>query len=356
MSKVLIFADIHINAHKKSYERLNDCLCVLEWVFATAKKHKIENIIFAGDLFQDRQKIDVITYSKTFDILLKSCTGDFNLYLLLGNNDLWYHDKWDVSSVLPFSALPSVKVIAKPSTEIIDEIPVYFLPYTHDPINHLKQLLASTSDKHLKTLVGHLACHGATLNSLYNTYSDVIIEHDGEMVQVGEEVFEGWDKVWLGHYHCPQKIGKNIEYIGSPLQLTFGEAFQDKHLIIYDLNNADATYIENTFSPKHIISTEEDIFKHDIGNNFIRINATITSKTELIDFKKNIEKKLPSTLEILPYQKKDEQKQIVDKAKELLQKEDDMLENYVKITDTGDLDKKLLMNVVKKIIEEAQKS
>jgi len=350
MSKVLLYSDIHISQHKKSYERLNDCLAVLEWTFVTARQHQVKNIIFAGDLFQDRQKIDVITYSKTFDILLNNCTGEFNLFLLLGNHDLWYHDKWDVSSVLPFSALPNVTVINRPSTKIIADIPVYFLPYTHDPITHLKKLLASASDKHFKTLIGHLACHGATLNSLYNTYSDVIIEHDGEMVQVGEEVFAGWDKVWLGHYHCSQKIGKNIEYIGSPLQLTFGEAFQDKHIIIYDLVNGKAEYVENTFSPKHIISTEEDIFKHEIGNNFIRINTNIAGKSEIIDFKKNVEKKLPSTLEILPHQKREEQKDIVKKAKELFQREDDMLENFVKISDTGNLDKKLLMDIVKNII------
>lgn len=353
MSEVLIFSDIHVSAHKKSFERLDDCLRTLEWVFETAKKHKIKEIIFAGDLFQDRQKIDVITYSKTFDVLFKYCTGEFNLYLLLGNHDLWYHDRWDVSSVLPFSALPSVKVINKPDTIKIHGVPVYFLPYTHDPINHLKELLDAADPNFRKTLVGHLACHGAILNSLYNTYSDVIIEHDGEMVQVGEDAFEGWDKVWLGHYHCPHQIGNNIEYIGSPLQLTFGEAFQDKHIIIYDLLNGETQYIENGFSPKHIISTEEDIFKHEIGNNFIRISASLSDKAELIDFKKNVEKKLPSTLEIVPNVKREEQKELVARAKELLQREDDMIETFVNVSDTGDLDKKHLIEIVKKIIVES---
>ena len=108
MSKVLIFTDIHINPHKRSQERLKDCLQVLDWVFETAKNEKIKTILFGGDLFHDRQKIDVYTYQKTFEILMKWLpTNQFHLYLVLGNHDLWFNEQTSISSVMPFSSLPN---------------------------------------------------------------------------------------------------------------------------------------------------------------------------------------------------------------------------------------------------------
>ena len=94
MSRILIYSDIHIHPHKKKVERLHDCLKAQEWVFQTAKDNNIRDIVFVGDLFQDRQKIDVTTYHLTFDIFEKYLKGDLRVWLLLGNHDLWYYDRW----------------------------------------------------------------------------------------------------------------------------------------------------------------------------------------------------------------------------------------------------------------------
>ena len=317
--KILLFSDAHIHAHKKSFDRLKDCLTALEWAFETAKAHKIKDVVFAGDLFQDRQKIDVATYSLTFDVLFKHCDGSINLWLLLGNHDMWYHDKWDISSVLPF---------------------------VRNPIEHLTELgMAAKQRKGLKILVGHLAVHGAELNALYHTLADIVLEHDGDMVKVGPEYFKAWDKVFLGHYHGAQEM-ENIEYIGSPLQLTFGEAFQEKHLIIYDLKTGNKEYIINEFSPKHLIVSEDDVHKYDVENNFVRLSVENRKSIDILDLRKSIQEKKPGTLEIVQKPKK-EQKQVVEDAKAILNKEDEMLETYVKEVDTGDMEKPYLVEIGK---------
>lgn len=351
-NKVLLFSDAHVHAHKKSFDRLKDCLTALEWVFETAKANKIKDLVFAGDLFQDRQRIDVATYSLTFDVLCKYCDSSINLWLLLGNHDLWYHDKWDISSVLPFSALPNVTVINKVCTLDINGNEIDFVPYVRDPIEHLKSLeVIVKKRKGLKLLIGHLAVHGAELNSLYHTLADVQLEHDGDMVKVGPELFKAWDKVFLGHYHGAQEI-ENIEYIGSPLQLNFGEAFQDKHVIIYDLKNGDKEYINNEFSPKHLIVSEEDIHNHSVENNFVRVNVENRKSIEMLDLKREIQQKKPGTLELIQRPKK-EQKQVVEDAKAILNKEDEMLETYVKEVETGDMEKPHLVEIGKFICDKS---
>lgn len=342
--KILLFSDLHIHAHKKSFERLQDCLKVLDWALQTAKDKNIKDVVFAGDLFQDRAKIDVATYSLTFDVLLKHCDSTINLWLLLGNHDLWYQDKWDISSVLPFSALPNVTVINKACSLNIAGKDIDFLPFVRDPVEHLKTLEKNKN----KLLIGHLAIHGAEMHSIYHSLSDVILEHDGDMIKVDSGLFTSWEQVFLGHYHGEQKIG-NIEYIGSPLQLTFGEAFQEKHMIVYDLDTGTKEYIINDFSPKHLIASDEDINNFNVENNFVRLN-TNAKQYELLELRKDIQQKHPSTLEIVP-KPKTEMKQVVQDAKAILQKEDEMIETFVKDTDTDDLDKPRLIDIGKTFLK-----
>ena len=96
--KFLIFSDVHLHPHKRSTERLNDCLNALNWAFQSAADLNIEYVLFAGDLFHDRQKIDVLTYQKTFEIFDKWVRKFKGIYLLLGNHDMWHTTKWDIRS------------------------------------------------------------------------------------------------------------------------------------------------------------------------------------------------------------------------------------------------------------------
>lgn len=348
-NKILLFSDIHIAQHKKSMERLNDCLKTLEWVFETAKSKNIDKIVFAGDLFQDREKIDIIVYHLVFEKFIKYCDGSIKLWLLLGNHDLWFNERWDINSVQPFSAINGVTVIDKPCALQIGNSELDFLPFAHNPIDHLKELMPSTRKrKGHKTLIAHLSIDGAKTNTMHNIYSDVIIEHDGDMVAVGPKLFRSWDKVWLGHYHGAQTLD-NIEYIGSPLQLSFGEAFQDKHIVIYDTEDGSTEYVDNDFSPKHLILSKNEISKYDLSKNFVQIKVEDSGNADLIEFRKDMEKLNPSTLEIIPIQKEEEDEHFVEDAKSVLEDKDTMLEKYVNQVSTGTLDKEKLINLGKNI-------
>jgi DNA repair exonuclease SbcCD nuclease subunit len=346
MRNILLYSDLHIAAHKKSVDRLHDCLKTQEWVFNVAKNNGIKDIVFAGDLFHDRSKIDVMTYHLTFETMAKYCDGSFNLWILLGNHDLWHYDKWDITSVRPLAALPGVHVINKPcSLEVAGEY-IDFLPYTHDPVQHLAELRKANN----KVLVAHLAVHGAQFNTNYNRRSDVVLEHDGEMVKIDNTLFKGWEQVWLGHYHGYQEVYENVEYIGSTLQLTFGEAYQEKYVIIYDLDSKKKEFIENIISPRHFYLNNTNIDNYDVANNFIRLEVEDISATEVVDLKNKLEDLNPGTLEIVPKEKKQEA-HIVEDAKAILEKEDEMLEKYVNQVDVADLEKTKLLTIGKLICQ-----
>lgn len=346
--KILIFSDIHIHPHKKSAERLNHCLEALDWAFETAKSKGIDKIIFLGDLFHDRQKIDVLAYQKTFEIIERRMgERELDMRLLLGNHDLWHFQRLDVSSVNPLRSIGGVTVVDSPRVEMVGDFPFAFLPYTHDPISDLLVLekeWKKVAEGKRMVLGGHISVDGAVWNVRHNTVSEVSVEHDGDMVRVGPEVFRRWDRVFLGHYHAAQKLSDNAEYVGSPLQLSFGEAFQEKHLVVYDTEDDSMEYVKNEFSPRHLILGEDELEDHDLEGNFVRVEVEdITSKSMSDMRQKLVDESKVSTLEIKQSRKREEH--IVEDARSILHKEDEMLQKYIDQVATGELDKEFLLRV-----------
>jgi DNA repair exonuclease SbcCD nuclease subunit len=357
MAKILIFSDLHIHPHKRSTDRMEDCLKSLEWIFETAIDRDIKTIVCAGDLFHDRQKIDVLTYQRTFEVFEKYLCRDelpFYVHLLLGNHDMFHYQRWDVTSVTPLRQLPGVTVVDRPSKVKLggSDVEVGFLPYSKDPIDDLKTIDKPNGHK---LLFAHIAVDNAIWNVRAQTRSEVSVEHDGDMVKVSDEIFREWDQTFLGHYHAEQKLNYNVEYIGSPLQLDFGEAFQHKHIIVYDTETHEKEYIRNTFSPQHFIIPASDVSKYDLKNNFVRIEVEDMAETEVIDLRRTIvENTDVGSLEILPAKKIKDEGHIIDDAKAILLKQDEMLQQYVDEVDKNQtldgLDKDQLIAVGESII------
>ena len=319
--------------------------------------HEIHNIIFLGDLFQDREKIQVLPYQRTYEIISQyvgpsDCS--LNLYLLIGNHDMWFADKCDISSVYPFGSVSNVRIINKCETINIGGLDIDFLPFTLNPLKSLDDFLGTSS----RVLCGHLALHGAQLNTFYRTHADVSVEYDGDMVKVDSDKFTPWERVFLGHYHGAQRIG-NIEYVGSPLQINFAEAFQKKHLVILDTETLTTQYVTNTFSPRHLIIREDKIDKFDLDNTFVKLEPNDISATNLVDLKK----RLMENHDILTFEfsssksDKDEETKtkIEDMQNILTQDREEMLEQYLKAKGVPEgLDFDRLLELGKHICEKSQ--
>lgn len=343
MSKILIFSDIHVHQHKNSSKRLDDCLGALEWVFNVACERKIKEVLFLGDLFQDRQKIQVLSYQKTFDVLWKY-HDKFVLWLLLGNHDLWYADKWDVSSVFPLRAIPNIRIIDSISTHKIGNLNIDFIPFTKDPISAASQFSNKSN-----IMCGHLAIDGAQLNTMYNTTSEVSVEFENDMVPVTTEFFDGWKKVFLGHYHGSQIINGFIEYVGSPLELNFSEAFQQKHCIVLDTETLEQEYVINNFSPKHLIVREGEIKKYNLTNNFVEILTEDISQTNLMSLTTEITSE-HDVCELRFKEIRNNNDKIMDEVRDkFLNHTGDVLQRYVAAVGVDSLDETLLLDIAKDI-------
>ena len=335
MNKAIIFSDLHVHSHKDRVDRLNHCLEVLHWVFNLAEKHNADHIFFLGDLFHERAKIDVMNYLKTFEVFMQHMivgSANRDMYLLVGNHDMYHKESWDINSIKPLTAIPRVHIIDKPTQMKIGNKKIDWLPHTENPpkeLNALKLANGGAGD----LLLGHCAVHGASLNLCYGTKADVIVEYDNDMVAVESSVFSDWPMTILGHYHAAQNLGHHVEFIGSPLELTYGEAFQKKHCILLDLDTMQKTYIENNFSPKHLIVTKKDIQEenYDLNGNFVRIAIDATDHKASVDIRKEITTKYKVlSLDTKPIERKiEEDRTVIEDAKLIFKDTQKMLTTYM---------------------------
>jgi DNA repair exonuclease SbcCD nuclease subunit len=355
--KLLITADVHVHKHKKSDDRLQNCLQVLTWIFEQAQARGVNAVVVAGDLFHERQKLDVETYQLAFKIFQKYCGEQgMKAYLLMGNHDMYHKSQWDISSIVPLGAIPNVTVVNEPCTLNIGKHPISFLPYTENPIGDLREL-SNKSDYQI--LFGHLAVDGAILNSISHSIADVPVEHDGDMVKLGVDLFKGWDQVFLGHYHCEQRLNPHVEYVGSPLQLSFGEAFTQKHVVVYDLETHEKEYVVNDFSPKHLIVKEKDLDKHVLKGNFVRLMVNDLSTTDIVDVRnKLMEEQQVGTIEVEQIPERANEKERVEDARAILFKKEEMISQYVELLEKEEkldgLDKARLIEIGTRILEGKQ--
>jgi DNA repair exonuclease SbcCD nuclease subunit len=351
MAKVLLFSDLHVHPHKKNYQRVEHCLEVVDWIFDTAKEHEVSEILFGGDLFHDRKAIDVPTYQATFekfhDLLIRN--PHIKLYLLLGNHDIWLNEKSTISSVFPFSALPGVTVISNPQRLEIAGTNWDFIPFTHNPVETLSEL--SKLPGKPQYALGHIAVNNAILHG--RTFSENIsIEHDGDMMKVDSAIFSNYKRTFLGHYHVAQVLDYKVEYIGSPLELNFGEAGEEKHIIVFNCDSNNCNYIENNFSPKHRkeqVTNVDDFLKNtdDLKNGFVKIvyDPTTVDTVDALRLRREIESMGEClSFELVPKKIEIDKHQIED-ASSILNQEKMTLSRYVDQVGDKGLDRDKLIEI-----------
>jgi DNA repair exonuclease SbcCD nuclease subunit len=175
------------------------------------------------------------------------------------------------------------------------------------------------------------------------------------MVRVGSDIFRRWRRVFLGHYHAAQKMDESVEYVGSPLQLSFGEADQKKHIVVYDTLTDSSEYIENDFSPRHIIVDEEHVATSELRGHFVRLEVENLSSSHINKIRDGLVNEMGvSTLEIK--QRPVNESHVIADAKSIIKNEDEMIERYVEQAAPDGLDRDTLIKIGTEICRSAANS
>lgn len=227
--KFAFIADLHLSGYTQDKiqnnlpERLDSIRNAIYHMANYCIQKEIDTIVIGGDSLHGKS----IIYAIAQDVLVNFFTEFKTIKFIVidGNHDL------SGKGVDAVSALSSLKHI--PNVTLVSKIPQSFgdivcIPYC---INILEQV----KDHRGKILVSHFGLNEGILNSGISVVADIKLK----------DLIGRYKLVLLGHYHKNQQIVQNniaLYYVGSPIQLDWGEKNEEKRFLVVD---SDTLYVES---------------------------------------------------------------------------------------------------------------
>lgn len=273
--KCILFSDLHLGIHNNSEIWLNSSICAAKEMIQVAKNNDIEDIIFLGDFFHNRQSINSKTLWIANEIADLFEENKIRLWLIVGNHDTYLKNSLKPHSLRMFDSYNYIKVI--------DEI---------RKINELISLIPWGMDwRDVKSpyILGHFEINGCEVGENFTESSAEFKISD----------FEKYNLVLSGHYHTPS-FNQNVFYIGSIMPFTFYDTDSKRGYYIFDFNEKKASFqfIEFDDCPKYkIIFSDGELKENEIKGNIIKlIYKNELSSIENEDLLSKIQKMKPAIL------------------------------------------------------------
>lgn len=271
--KVLTTSDTHLHAFSAHSirlpnglnSRLFDGLKILEQLGDAAREHNADLILIAGDLFESRVTLALEVLHEAHVAIRKLAT-ERPVILLRGNHDMASR-VGHVMSLEPFRDISGVTVIDRPQMAH----GIYCIPY-HPDVQVLRDWL--TTAPTCAVLTVHATFREAVAGPCDRTIR-------GDHVSLDDVP---WDRVGYliaGDIHKRQQLSDRAEYVGSPLQLNFGERGEEKAFTLYDTATKERTVIPTSAPRFYWLKDSFDLpedFRPDV--DFLRVSYL--AKDELV--------------------------------------------------------------------------
>lgn len=259
MSKVIIIGDTHFGELSNSKKYNQQLTEFFTWCTEFAEERGIKQAIHLGDYYHNRNSINVetIQYGIVGAKILSDFFGKKNVYVLLGNHDIYYKDTLEVNSlsiIEPYVTVVDRLLVPKNISEQILLTPWICTPKQWNE-------LVESYDGDFKWLFGHFEFNGFTVSKGH------VMEHGHSAKELNQ-----YEKVFSGHYHSKQENG-NVLYTGTPIATTFAEANEQHGIHILDTTTGEIEFVEyTTVKVVSIPYTELDtISNYDPTNTRIRV-------------------------------------------------------------------------------------
>lgn len=247
--KYLFTADIHFSGYGQDRlddetglpERLASIKRSLYFMANYCVMNGITKFIFGGDLMHNKSIIYSISQKILKDFLIEY-KDQIQFYFITGNHDLSGKGQDAISSLesLDLGGPPYWIYINSCYQDVFDRN-MYFVPYSHDMVDKIKK-----NPYNADILISHFGLSEGVLNSGISIVSKL---------SANDLVNAGYRLVLLGHYHKPQELINDkisIYYVGSPIQLDWGEKGDEKRFLIFDDETFEVESVPIEGYRKHI--------------------------------------------------------------------------------------------------------
>jgi hypothetical protein len=237
--KAAVFTDIHFGCRSNSDTHNNDCLDFIDWFIKEADEFGAETCIFLGDFFHNRSTINVNTLNYGIEGLTRLAEYFTNVYFVVGNHDMFFKDKRDVTSARFGQLLEKVTVVQHPL--VIGD--TRFQPWM------IGDEWKSIPEWQEKYVFGHFEIPGFLLNAMIECQ-----DHG----TVNKNLFTNQEYVFTGHFHKRQRSG-NIHYIGNAFPHNYADAWDFERGCMLIEHGGKPIYRDWENCPKYITTNLSDI-------------------------------------------------------------------------------------------------
>lgn len=259
--RFLKFSDLHAHNHSQYSEtlpngrnsRLQDCLNIIDQAIEVVDSQKIDDVFFLGDLFESRTKLDIDVLTATFEAMrrLSLKVGKGHLWMLIGNHDQ-YNKVGGIHSVEAFKEI--AQVIDVPQIRQINDglktITLAFYPHSSD-VAGMKKWIQDMPE------VDMFLFHQGVSEAAVGPY-DMHIKTE---ISLADLPLSKARLCIAGDFHKRQFLADGkFHYIGSPLQLSFGERNDHKCFSLVDTSDWSVASID-TNAPKFFEFPSMEAFK-----------------------------------------------------------------------------------------------
>jgi DNA repair exonuclease SbcCD nuclease subunit len=270
MFRFVFFADLHLHNFRdcstvddRGYNtRFLDGLHVLHEIFGFAVEQHIDYVFFGGDLFDNRSQIPTEFLSAVYDVV-SEYTREFQLVAYPGNHDFCLRVP-GMHTLLPLYAAGAT-VYSRPTIKNFAGVNVAIVPYVSDRgrLQHIMSRLKG--DGNTPLILMHQGIKGVESRSGF-----VLPGEPLTLKQLRNDV-----TVISGHIHECQEIDERFYYVGSPMQLDWGDVGIDKYFFVVEVNNDFVSIepIQLAASPRFIELTVESNYG-EVSDNFVRFKCT----------------------------------------------------------------------------------
>lgn len=254
MSKIAILGDTHFGANGSNPITHDYMKKFYKDFFQYIDDHGIKTILQLGDLFDVRKHINTWSLSFFREVFLKPVIErNLQVYVLLGNHDIYYRESLQVSSVeeIPTPYTDWFVIVKEPADYVIDMESFLLVPWVCKENLSLVQGAIGVSNS--VYCAGHFEFNGFEL--FRGQYAKTHFIHDE---------YKKFKKVFSGHFHH-MSAQDNVLYTGTPYELTWQDADTTKGFFV--LENGDLTLVEN----KHRLYSQFSLSEYDtIPEDIIR--------------------------------------------------------------------------------------
>lgn len=274
MSKIGIFADLHLGVRKNDEKWYKVALDWADWFIAECRKEGVRDIVFLGDFFHKRETISTRTLHVAAEFLEKF-KDDFHLHIILGNHDLFYKDIYDVSGVNLFAGYPYITVYKTPQMVEFGGKKCLMCGWGYNPLEYKAEYLFTHAE----------------INT-FHFESGAICEEDLKC----SDLLQNFKHVISGHFHTQQAKNYDfgsVEFLGAPYSMDFHDEGKKKYVMILDIDKDERRLVEYKNSPRFVSYLLSDLLLMDstasvveeVKGSFCRVkidkNISVEDENEL---------------------------------------------------------------------------